>query len=203
MTFFFKWLWTRNGFWFLNALVSNLNKETAELLEFSCIWQQKKMSEKADENALSMSTTAHLKITNDHVHFFILTDTTYHKAHVKADILNVTVCSLYLNGLHRSQYSTTRLRCGGNKAAHVRFTWNFYQLVMLSCQYAPKSVRDVSSTLLNLRRQKGVQPKTGSVTNKVTVNTYFYISSALERSKPVTGNYQDVEHSHESHSKCQ
>lgn len=68
---------------------------------------------------------------------------------------------------------------------------------MLSCQYAPKSVRDVSSTLLNLRRQKGVQPKTGSVTNKVTVNTYFYISSALERSKPVTGNYQDVDHSHE------
>lgn len=70
---------------------------------------------------------------------------------------------------------------------------------VLSCQYGPKSVRDVSSTLLNLRRQKGVQPKTGSVTNKVTVNTYFYISSALERSKPVTGNYQDVDHSHESH----
>ncbi len=61
--------------------------------------------------------------------------------------LNMTMSSLYSNGLHNHNH------------------------VMLSCQYWPKSLRNVSNTLLNLChdelrqfwRQKGVQPGTSKV----------------------------------------
>ncbi len=60
--------------------------------------------------------------------------------------------------------------------------------VMLSCQYGPKSLRNVSNTLLNLCheefrhfwRQKGVQPGTNNVyIIKWPVSVYIYIYSLL------------------------
>ncbi len=85
-----------------------------------------------------LNTTAYLSIVADHVHPFMSTvypssDATssrimHHVTKLKSSqtgFLNMTMSSLYSNSL--------RSNC-----------------VMLSCQYGPKSLRNVSNTLLNL-----------------------------------------------------
>ncbi len=70
----------------------------------------------------------------------------------------------------RSQSNRAPLGCGGTRFASWTCSRQICS-VMLSCQYGPKSLRNVSNTLLNLChgelrqfwRQKGVQPGTSKV----------------------------------------
>ncbi len=98
-----------------------------------------------------------------------------HKAQIISDwFLEHAMSSLYSNDLHSHQISINRapLGCGGTRDSHLVFSRQICSnCVMLSCQYGPKSLRNVYNTLLNLRheelrqfwRQKGVQPGTSKV----------------------------------------
>ncbi len=96
--------------------------------------------------------------------------------------LNMTMSSLYSNGLHSHQI-------GNGRFSSWMCSWQICSnSVMLSCQYGPKSLRNVSNTSLNLChrelrqfwRQKGVQPGTSKVylikwPVSVFINIYIYI----------------------------
>ncbi len=89
--------------------------------------------------------------------------------------LNMTMSSLYSNGLHNHQISIQESTFGmwwnGRFASWMCSRQICSNCVMLSCQYWPKSLRNVSNTLLNLCheelwqfwRQKEVQPSTSNV----------------------------------------
>ncbi len=89
--------------------------------------------------------------------------------------LNMTMSSLYSNGLHSHQISIQKSTFGmwwnGRFASWMCSRQICCNCVMLSCQYGPKSLRNVSYTLLNLChkeyrqfwRQKWVQPGTSKV----------------------------------------
>ncbi len=95
--------------------------------------------------------------------------------HLQTGFLNKTMSSLYSNGLHNHQISIQRSTFGmwwnGRFASWMCSRQICSNCVMLSCQYGPKSLRNVSKTLLNLCheesrqfwRQKGVQPGTSTV----------------------------------------
>lgn len=95
---------------------------------------------------------------------------THHVTKLKSSqtgFLSMTACSLYSSGLHSDQISVQWSTIG--MWWNRRFaSWMCSSCVMLSCQYWPKSLRNVSNTLLKvchkeLRhfwRQKGVQPGT-------------------------------------------
>ncbi len=104
--------------------------------------------------------------------------------------LNMTMSSLYSNDLHSHQISIQQSTFG--MWWNERFTsWMCRRqicsnCVMLSYQYGPKSLRNVSNILLNLCheelrqfwRQKGVQPGTSKVYLikwPVSVCIYIYI----------------------------
>ncbi len=88
--------------------------------------------------------------------------------------LNMTMSSLYSNGLHNHQISIQQSTFG--MRWNGRFAWMCSRqicsnCVMLSCQYGPKYLRNVYNTLLNLCheelrqfwRQNGVQPGNSTV----------------------------------------
>ncbi len=89
--------------------------------------------------------------------------------------LNMTMSSLYSNRLHSHQisiqYSTFGMWWNERFSSWMCRRQICSNCVMLSWQYGPKSVRNVSNTLLNLCheelkqfwRQKGVQPDTSKV----------------------------------------
>ncbi len=89
--------------------------------------------------------------------------------------LNMTMSSLYSNGLHSHQISIQQSIFGmwwnGRFASWMCSRQICSNCVMLSCQYGPKSLNNVSNTLLNLCheelrqfwRQKGIQPGTSKV----------------------------------------
>ncbi len=135
-----------------------------------------------------LNATAYLSIVADHVHPFMTTvypssDATssrimHHVTKLKSSqtgFLNMTMSSLYSNGLHSHQisiqYSTFGIWWNGRFTSWMYSRQICSNCVMLSCQYGPKSLRNVSNTLLNvcheeLRqfwRQKGVQPGTSKV----------------------------------------
>ncbi len=102
--------------------------------------------------------------------------------------LNMTMSSLYSNVLNSHQISIQQSTFG--MWWNERFTSWMYRrqicsnCVMLSWQYGPKSLRNVSNTLLNLCheelrqfwRQKWVQPSTSQVyLIKWPVSVYIYI----------------------------
>ncbi len=134
-----------------------------------------------------LNTTTYLSIVADHVHPFMTTvgthlliatssRITHHVTKLKSSqtgFLNMAMSSLYSNGLHSHQISIQSSTFG--MWWNGRFTswicnWQICS-VMLSCQYGPKSLRNVSKTLLNLShkefrqfwRQRGVQPGTSKV----------------------------------------
>ncbi len=89
--------------------------------------------------------------------------------------LNMKMSSLYSNGLHSPQISIQESTFGmwwnGRFASWMCSRQICSNCVMLSCQYGPKSLRNVSNTLLTLChlelrqfwRQKVVQPGTSKV----------------------------------------
>ncbi len=95
--------------------------------------------------------------------------------------LNMTMSSLYSNSLHSHQisiqWSTFGMWWNGRFASWMCRRQICNNCVMLSCQYGPKSLRNVSNTLLNLCheelrqfwRQKGVQPCLLLGTSKVSL----------------------------------
>ncbi len=102
--------------------------------------------------------------------------------------LNMTMSLLYSNGLHSHQISIQQSTFGmwwNGRFASRMCSWQICSnCVMLSCQYGPKSLRNVSNTLLNLFheelrqfwRQKWVQPGTNKVyLIKWSVSVYIYI----------------------------
>ncbi|KAF7652374.1 hypothetical protein LDENG_00097700 [Lucifuga dentata] len=72
--------------------------------------------------------------------------------------LNMTMSSLYSNGLHSHQisiqYSTFGMWWNGRFVSWMCSRQICSNCVMPSCQYGPKSLRNVSSTLLNLCHQE-------------------------------------------------
>ncbi len=130
-----------------------------------------------------LNATAYRSIVADHVHPFMTTvypssDATssrimHHVTKLKSSqtgFLNMTMSSLYSNGLHSLQISIQQSTFGmwwnGRVASWMCSRQICNNCVMLSCQYGPKSLKNVSNTLLNLChgelrqfwRQKGVQP---------------------------------------------
>ncbi len=114
-----------------------------------------------------LNATAYLSIVADHVHPFMTTvypssdgyfqqhNGPCHKAQIISDwFLEHEMSSLYSNGLHSHQISIQQSTFG--MWWNERFTsWMcsrqiYSNCVMLSCQYGPKSLRNVSNTLLNL-----------------------------------------------------
>ncbi len=86
--------------------------------------------------------------------------------------LNMTMSSLYSNGLHSHQISIQYSTFGNGRFASWMCSRQICSnCVMLSCQYGPKSLRNVSNTLLNLCHeelkqfwwQKGVRCGTSKV----------------------------------------
>ncbi len=89
--------------------------------------------------------------------------------------LNMTMSSLYSNGLHSHQISIQKSTFGmwwNGRFASWMCSWQICSnCVILSCQYGPKSLSNVFNTLLNLCheelrqfwRQKEVQPDTTKV----------------------------------------
>ncbi len=87
----------------------------------------------------------------------------------QTSFLNMTMSSLYSNGLHSHQISIQKSTFGmwwnGRLTSWMCSRQICSNCVMLSCQYGPKSLRNVSNTLLNLYheelrhfwRQRGVQ----------------------------------------------
>ncbi len=149
-----------------------------------------------------LNATAYLSIVADHVHPFMTTvytssDATssrilHHVTKLKSSLtgfLNMTMSSLYSNGLHSHQisiqWSTFGMWWNGRFALWMCSRQICSNCVMLSCQYGPKSLRNVSNTLLNLCheefiqfwRQKWVQPGTSKVyLIKWPVSVYICIS---------------------------
>ncbi len=114
-----------------------------------------------------LNSTAYLSIVADHVHPFMTTvyhllmatssRIMHHVTKLKSSqtgFLNMTMSSLYSNVLHSHQISIQQSTFGMWR--NERFTsWMCSRqicrnCVMLSCQYGPKSLRNVSNTLLNL-----------------------------------------------------
>ncbi len=102
--------------------------------------------------------------------------------------LNMTMSSLYSNGLHSHQISIQLSTFGMlwyRRFASWMCSWRICSnYVMLSCQYGLKSLRNVSNTLLNLYheelrqfwRQKGVQPcKVYLIKWPVSVSIHLFI----------------------------
>ncbi len=132
-----------------------------------------------------LNATAYLSIVADHVQPFMTTvfpssdgyfwqdNAPCHKAQIISGFLNMTVSSLYSNGLHSHQisiqWSTFGMWWNGRFASWMRSRQICSNCVMLSCQYGLKSLRNFSNTLLNLcheelrqfKMQKEVQPGTG------------------------------------------
>ncbi len=134
-----------------------------------------------------LNTTAYRSIVAEHVHPFITTVThllmttssriMHHVTKLKSSqtgFLNMTMSSLYSNGLHSHQISiqqsTFGMWCNGRFASWMcsrQICSNYHA----NNQYGPKSQRNLSNTLLNLCyeelmqfwRQKGVQPRTCKV----------------------------------------
>ena len=91
-------------------------------------------------------------------------------------------CTQLASTVTRSKSYGAPLGCGGPRGSHHGCAADKSAATMLSCQYGPKSLRDVSSTLLSLCpedlkpfwRQKGVQPGTSQVYQiKWTVSVYW------------------------------
>ncbi len=108
-----------------------------------------------------LNTTAYLSIVSDHVHPFMTTvypsadgyfqqdNAPCHKAQIISDM---TMSSPQSNGLHSHQISIQYSTFGmwWNERSWM-CNWQICSnCVMLSCQYGPKSLRNVSHTLLNL-----------------------------------------------------
>ncbi len=137
-----------------------------------------------------LNATAYLIIDADHVHPFMTTvnpssDATssrimHHVTKLKSSqtgFFNMTMSSLYSNGLHSHQISIQYSTFGmwwNERSVSCTWMWSWQicsNCVMLSCQYGPKSLRNVSNTLLNLCheelrqswRQKWVQAGTSKV----------------------------------------
>ena len=69
----------------------------------------------------------------------------------QTSFLNMTISSLYSNGLHSHQISITfEIRWNGAFASRVYSRQICSNGVMLLCQQGPKSLRNVSNTLLYL-----------------------------------------------------
>ncbi len=93
----------------------------------------------------------------------------------QSGFLNMTMSSLYSNGLHSHQISIQESTFGmwwNGRFASWMYSWQICsKCVMPSFQYGSKSLRNVSNTLLNLCheelrqfwRQKGIQPGTSKV----------------------------------------
>ncbi len=132
--------------------------------------------------------TAYRSIVADHVHPLMTTvypssDATsrrimHHVTKLKSSqtgFLNMTMSSLYSNGLHSHQISIQQNIFGmwwnGRFASWMCSRQICRNFVMITCQYGPKSLRNVYNTLLNLCheelrqfwRQKVVQPVTCKV----------------------------------------
>ncbi len=108
--------------------------------------------------------------------------------------LNMTMCSLYSNGLQSPDlnpmvhlwYALEReIRI---MDVHPTNLWHWQK-----CQYEPKSLRNVSNTLLNLYReelrqfwrQKGIQPRTSKVyLIKWLVSVYLYSIPIIWKKMP-------------------
>ncbi len=114
-----------------------------------------------------LNATVYLSIVADHVHPFMTTvypssDATssrimHHVTKLKSSqtgFLNMTMSSLYSNGLHSHQISIQQSTFGvwwnGRFVSWMCSRQICSNCVMLSCQYGPKSLRNVSNTLLNL-----------------------------------------------------
>ncbi len=106
----------------------------------------------------------------------------------ESGFLNMTMSSLYSNGLHSHQIpiqlSTFGMWWNGRFASLMCSRHICRNCVMLSCQYGVKSLSNVSNTFLNLCheelrqfwRQKGVQPGTSKAyLIKWPVSVYIYI----------------------------
>ncbi len=115
----------------------------------------------------SLNAAAYLSIVTDHAHPFMTTvypssDATssrimHHVTKLKSSqtgFLDMTMSSLYSNGLHSHQISIQLSTFGmwwNGRFASWMCSWQICsKCVMLSCQYRPKSLRNVSNTLLNL-----------------------------------------------------
>ncbi len=113
-----------------------------------------------------LNATAYLSIVAEHVHPFMTTvypssdgyfRIMHHVTKLKSSqtgFLNVTMSSLYSNGLHSHQisiqYSTFGMWWNGRFTSWMCSRQICSNCVMLSCQYGPKSLRNVSNALLNL-----------------------------------------------------
>ncbi len=113
-----------------------------------------------------LNTTADLSIVADYVHPFMTT--VYHLLMASSRImhhvtklkssqtgfLNMTMSSLYSNGLHSHQISiqknTFAVWWNGRFTSWMCSPQICSNCVMLSCQYGPKSPRNASNTWLNL-----------------------------------------------------
>ncbi len=114
-----------------------------------------------------LNATAYLSIVADHVHLFMTTVYPSSDGYLQQDnapchklrssqtgFLNMKICSLYSNGLHSNQisiqYSTFGMWWNGRFPLWMCSRQICSNCVMLSCQYGPKYLRNVSNILLNL-----------------------------------------------------
>ncbi len=109
-----------------------------------------------------LNATAYLIIVTDHVHPFMTTvypssSTMHHVTKLTSSqtgFLNMTMSSLYSNGLHSHQISiqlsTFGMWWNGRFASWMCSRQIWRNCVMLSCQNGPKSLRNVYNTLLTL-----------------------------------------------------